>query len=93
MHLSRALELISVQINCFSCILVTGISLRLCGLLGGRRGDVWECVLCVLVTHFFLLRSERPARLRGQEPPDWCVSLHVIIFGAIFNLAESGAAE
>lgn len=45
-HLSRALELISVQINCFSCILVTGISLRLCGLLGGRRGDVCECVYC-----------------------------------------------
>lgn len=38
-HLSRALELISVQINCFSCILVTGISLCLCGLLGGSRGD------------------------------------------------------
>lgn len=60
-HLSRALELISVQINCFSCILVTGISLCLCGLLGGRRGDVCVCVsfcVCcahaVLVAHFLL---------------------------------------
>ncbi len=76
-HLSRALELISVQINCFSCILVTGISLRLSGLLGGRRGDVRQHVycahMCVLVTHFLLQRSERSDRLRGQEPPDWCV--------------------
>lgn len=47
-HLSKALELISVQINCFSCILVTGISLYLSGLLGGRRGDVCECVYWTL---------------------------------------------
>lgn len=52
-HLSRALELISVQINCFSCILVTGISLCLCGLLGGRRGEAcWVCVcVCVLCSY------------------------------------------
>lgn len=41
-HLSRALELISVQINCFSCILVTGISPCLRDLLGGREGG--RCV-------------------------------------------------
>lgn len=74
-HLSQALELISVQINCFSCILVTGISLYLSDVLGGRRGDV-----CVSVLDTFSCSEEetRPVCVRGQE--DSRVSLRVFSF-------------
>lgn len=95
MHLSRALELISVQINCFSCILVTGISLCLSGLLGGRRGDV--CSYSVSQMAFFSSSSAKTGPVYPRRQEDGlrviaCYYYNYLFFfslWALFNSSDS----